>query len=147
MKEDLRFRDLLLTLSKNYCTLALILFKVLLSRCHVLFFDSCFVEVFFGVLRLIFLDQYGNYVIQHLLVHGKLSDRIEIARQVRGKILQYSQHKFASNVIEKCVQYGDDEQRKWLIEEICADPKYVTFSYLFKSRNLTLFFVTNVLVV
>jgi hypothetical protein len=67
-------------------------------------------------------DQYGNYVIQHLLVHGKLSDRIEIARQVRGKILHYSQHKFASNVIEKCVQYGDDDQRKWLIEEICADP-------------------------
>lgn len=87
--------------------------------------------------RLIFLDQYGNYVIQHLLVHGKLSDRIEIARQVRGKILQYSQHKFASNVIEKCVQYGDDEQRKWLIEEICADPKYVKFTRREKVTSTT----------
>jgi len=67
-------------------------------------------------------DQYGNYVIQHLLVYGKPSDRAEIAKQVRGKILQFSQHKFASNVIEKCVQYGNDEQRRWLIDEICADP-------------------------
>jgi hypothetical protein len=67
-------------------------------------------------------DQYGNYVIQHLLVYGKPSDRAEIVKQVRGKILQFSQHKFASNVIEKCVQYGNDEQRRWLIDEICADP-------------------------
>jgi len=67
-------------------------------------------------------DQYGNYVIQHLLVHGKPVDRNEIIKAVKGKILQFSQHKFASNVIEKCVQYGNDDQRKWLIEEICADP-------------------------
>jgi len=67
-------------------------------------------------------DQYGNYVIQHLLVHGKSTDRNEIIKQLKGKILQFSQHKFASNVIEKCVQYGNEEQRKWLIDEICSDP-------------------------
>jgi pumilio RNA-binding family len=47
------------------------------------------------LLYLLSLDQYGNYVIQHLLVYGKPSDRSEIVKQVRGKILQFSQHKFA----------------------------------------------------
>jgi len=46
-------------------------------------------------------DQYGNYVIQHILEHGTLKDRHEIISQVRGKIVNLSQHKFASNVIEK----------------------------------------------
>jgi len=67
-------------------------------------------------------DQYGNYVVQHVLVHGRPADKHEIVKELRGKILQLSQHKFASNVVEKCVQYGTDEHRAWLIDEICQDP-------------------------
>jgi len=63
-------------------------------------------------------DQYGNYVVQHVLEHGKKEDKAEIVRQLRGKILQLSQHKFASNVIEKCVQFGSFEDRQILLEEI-----------------------------
>jgi len=66
-------------------------------------------------------DQYGNYVIQHVLEHGRPQDKHEIISQVRGKIVQLSQHKFASNVIEKSVQFGTHEHRQWLIEEICVD--------------------------
>jgi hypothetical protein len=66
-------------------------------------------------------DQYGNYVIQHVLEHGRPQDKHEIVSQVRGKIVQLSQHKFASNVIEKSVQFGSHEHRQWLIDEICAD--------------------------
>lgn len=40
-------------------------------------------------------DQYGNYVIQHLIVHGSPSDQNDVIVQLRGKILQLSQHKFA----------------------------------------------------
>jgi len=66
-------------------------------------------------------DQYGNYVIQHVLEHGRPQDKHEIVSQVRGKIVQLSQHKFASNVIEKSVQFGSHEHRQWLIDEICVD--------------------------
>jgi len=66
-------------------------------------------------------DQYGNYVIQHVLEHGRPQDKHEIISQVRGKIVQLSQHKFASNVIEKSVQFGAHEHRQWLIDEICVD--------------------------
>lgn len=63
-------------------------------------------------------DQYGNYVIQHVLEHGKPQDKSPILAKLHGQILQLSQHKFASNVVEKCVQYADDHDRAILIEEI-----------------------------
>jgi len=66
-------------------------------------------------------DQYGNYVVQHVLEHGRPQDKHEIVKQLRGKIVQLSQHKFASNVIEKCVQFGSHEHRQWLIDEMCSD--------------------------
>lgn len=40
-------------------------------------------------------DQYGNYVVQHVLEHGRAEDRSRIVAQVRGKVLPLSQHKFA----------------------------------------------------
>ena len=40
-------------------------------------------------------DQYGNYVIQHVLEHGTPDDKAKIVRELRGKALLLSQHKFA----------------------------------------------------
>jgi hypothetical protein len=37
----------------------------------------------------------GNYVIQHVLEHGKLEDRNRIISAISGRVLQLSQHKFA----------------------------------------------------
>ena len=39
---------------------------------------------------------------------------------VRGKVLHLSQHKFASNVVEKCVQNANRAERALLIEEVCT---------------------------
>eukprot|EP01124_Arcella_intermedia_P008248 TRINITY_DN1517_c2_g1_i1.p1 TRINITY_DN1517_c2_g1~~TRINITY_DN1517_c2_g1_i1.p1 ORF type:complete len:785 (-),score=89.10 TRINITY_DN1517_c2_g1_i1:252-2606(-) len=66
-------------------------------------------------------DQYGNYVVQHVLEHGRPQDKHDIVKQLRGKIVFLSQHKFASNVVEKCVQFGTTEHRQWLIDEMCSD--------------------------
>ncbi|PIA16082.1 ARM repeat-containing protein [Coemansia reversa NRRL 1564] len=63
-------------------------------------------------------DQYGNYVIQHVMERGKAMDRILVCSRVRGHVLQLSKHKFASNVVEKCIAYGETKDRKSLIEEI-----------------------------
>lgn len=40
-----------------------------------------------------------------------------------------------SNVVEKCVQYGTDEHRRWMINEICSDPKYAKILFLSKSYS------------
>uniref|UniRef100_A0A8K9XBU6 Pumilio homolog 1 n=1 Tax=Oncorhynchus mykiss TaxID=8022 RepID=A0A8K9XBU6_ONCMY len=41
------------------------------------------------------LDQYGNYVIQHVLEHGRAEDKSKIVAEIRGNVLGLSQHKFA----------------------------------------------------
>lgn len=41
-----------------------------------------------------------------------------IATQVKENLLSYSQHKFASNVVEKCLQYGTKEERGVLIQHL-----------------------------
>ena len=40
-------------------------------------------------------DQYGNYVIQHVLEHGTYEDKSKIVMQLKGNIVLLSQHKFA----------------------------------------------------
>uniref|UniRef100_A0A3P9ATK4 Pumilio RNA binding family member 2 n=1 Tax=Maylandia zebra TaxID=106582 RepID=A0A3P9ATK4_9CICH len=66
------------------------------------------------------LDQYGNYVIQHVLEHGRPEDKSKIVAEVRGKVLVLSQHKFASNVVEKCVIHSSRAERALLIDEVCC---------------------------
>eukprot|EP00658_Telonema_sp_P-2_P076137 TRINITY_DN6618_c0_g1_i3.p1 TRINITY_DN6618_c0_g1~~TRINITY_DN6618_c0_g1_i3.p1 ORF type:complete len:666 (-),score=132.92 TRINITY_DN6618_c0_g1_i3:499-2496(-) len=48
-------------------------------------------------------NQYGNYVIQHLLVHGDTGTHEIMSEQICGKVLDMSLHKFASNVMEKAL--------------------------------------------
>ncbi|KAK2510025.1 hypothetical protein MC885_020016 [Smutsia gigantea] len=66
------------------------------------------------------LDQYGNYVIQHVLEHGRPEDKSKIVSEIRGKVLALSQHKFASNVVEKCVTHASRAERALLIDEVCC---------------------------
>lgn len=44
-------------------------------------------------------DQYGNYVIQHVLEHGQPEHKHQMINELRGKILALSQHKFARLVL------------------------------------------------
>ncbi|KAF9318671.1 mRNA binding protein puf3 [Podila horticola] len=63
-------------------------------------------------------DQYGNYVIQHILERGKPAEKSLVVSKVVGQVLVLSKHKFASNVVEKCVAYGSKTDRQRLIEEV-----------------------------
>ncbi|KAK4839214.1 hypothetical protein QYF36_020125 [Acer negundo] len=63
-------------------------------------------------------DQYGNYVTQHVLERGQPQERSQIISKLAGKIVQMSQHKYASNVVEKCLEYCNTAERELLIEEI-----------------------------
>lgn len=61
-------------------------------------------------------DQYGNYVIQHVLQYGRVSDRQSILEIIiAGGLLTLSRQKFASNVVEKLLKYGTPDQRNGVV--------------------------------
>ena len=49
---------------------------------------------------------------------GKPDERRKIIEKLTGNVVQMSQHKYASNVVEKCLEHGDGTERELLIEEI-----------------------------
>ena len=64
-------------------------------------------------------DQYGNYVIQHVLQYGRDSDRDSLLRIiVENDLLKLSRQKFASNVVEKLLKYGNSTQRNKIVREM-----------------------------
>ena len=60
-------------------------------------------------------------MIQHILENGDQHDRARVLQSVKGRIVQLSQHKFASNVIEKCVTSSTREERAQIISEVCQN--------------------------
>ena len=80
--------------------------------------QSLILKELHGYTFLLVEDQYGNYVVQHLIERGKPSDRQQVMDIVKSSILSFSRHKFASNVVEKCIIHGSSVQRDELIEEI-----------------------------
>jgi pumilio RNA-binding family len=70
-------------------------------------------------LRTLFDDQYGNYVIQHVLQFGRVKDRDMVLEMVvNNGLLKLSRQKFASNVVEKLLKYGNAEQRISIVREM-----------------------------
>lgn len=65
-------------------------------------------------------DQFGNYVPAHIVEKGTPEDRNKIIDVVRGDLLRYSKQKFASHVVEKCIRFGTDQQRRELMQQLSA---------------------------
>lgn len=53
-----------------------------------------------------------------MLEHGKPDERSIIIQELAGKIVQMSQQKFASNVVEKCLTFGNISERQLLVNEM-----------------------------
>ena len=47
--------------------------------------------------------QFGNYIMQHLIMKGSQKIKEEIMDQVKNDFVQLSNNKFASNVMEKII--------------------------------------------
>ncbi|CAN1167143.1 Pumilio homolog 2 [Linum perenne] len=71
-----------------------------------------------GSVSMLAQDQYGNYVVQHVLEHGKPHERSTIIKELAGRIVQMSQQKFASNVVEKCLTFSGPDEREILVNEM-----------------------------
>jgi pumilio RNA-binding family len=72
---------------------------------------------------------------QHVLEHGKPDERSLIIEKLVGQIVQMSQQKFASNVVEKCLTFGGPAERQHLINEMLGttdenEPLQVLFFFL-----------------
>jgi len=64
-------------------------------------------------------DQYGNYVIQHACQYGRELDRDSLLKIiVENDLLNLSRQKFASNVVEKLLKYGNSYQRNAIVQEM-----------------------------
>jgi pumilio RNA-binding family len=70
-------------------------------------------------------DQYGNYVIQHLLEVNKGKNCEEIFKLIKGKVFEMSTHKYASNIIERCLYFGSKEQKYNIIDEVLLKDDYL----------------------
>lgn len=73
------------------------------------------------------LNQYGNYVIQNILEKGPEEDVNLLIHAFYGHFYEFSIHKFASNVMEKCIRRvcnrkDSPEQRNEIFEEIIGKP-------------------------
>ncbi|KAL4927453.1 mRNA-binding protein PUF3 [Aspergillus undulatus] len=65
-------------------------------------------------------DQYGNYVVQHVICYGREADRSAMIKVVNEKLYWYSKHKFASNVVEKCLEKGNEVQSRMIIQGLTS---------------------------
>jgi pumilio RNA-binding family len=69
-------------------------------------------------------DQYGNYVIQHVLQFGRVPDRegiLQLVMKRENGVLILSRQKFASNVVEKLLKYGTVNQRLHVLTEMLKE--------------------------
>jgi pumilio RNA-binding family len=76
-------------------------------------------------------DQYGNYVVQHILQHSSPANAKRVVDRIKGQVLFMSQHKFASNVVEKCVAHCSETDRTALVEEVCKQVGQCTIFFYF----------------
>jgi pumilio RNA-binding family len=59
-------------------------------------------------------------VIQHVLERGAPEERARAVRQLAPQVVQLSQHKFASNVVEKCLASAEAPERALMVRPATA---------------------------
>ena len=73
--------------------------------------ENCFVLI---------IDQFGNYVIQSILLSNDPKAAGAIALKICDNIQYYSKHRYSSNVIEKCFDHCGKREQKLLVQKICS---------------------------
>ena len=66
-------------------------------------------------------DQYGNYVMQHILINGTPAWRRHVMGQIQSRFAKLSCSKYSSNVTEKLFVHVDENDRAQIIESILND--------------------------
>lgn len=94
----------------------------LIEYCPVNWTDPIYDQIINNYVIELCKDQYGNYVVQHILEKGnRISDKKSICHCLLGDVRLLSVHKYASNVVEKWIEYCEEEDKCLLIEELLGD--------------------------
>ena len=64
------------------------------------------------------IDQFGNYVIQSVLLLKDKKACSEIALKICDNVPYYSKHRYSSNVVEKCFDFCGEEEKKMFVEKL-----------------------------
>jgi len=57
-----------------------------------------------------------------MMQHGSPEDRTKVISLVKQNLVPFAKHKFASNVVERCLEDGSVQQRRELMEELASKP-------------------------
>lgn len=71
-------------------------------------------------------DPYGNYAVQEIMERWPEQDYIPVINKIKEKVAQLSIQKFSSNVVEKCLQISDPEEKNDIIMHIAKVDKLVS---------------------
>lgn len=55
---------------------------------------------------------------QHVLKHGTDERRAKLTEFITRNLLVHSQHKFASNVVEKCLQFASKAEQHSMVQQV-----------------------------
>ncbi|OUZ99312.1 Pumilio RNA-binding repeat [Macleaya cordata] len=70
-------------------------------------------------------DAYGNYVIQYIVEQLRIpSANATLHSQFQGNYVHLAMQKFSSNVVQKCLQYFNEENRIKIIHELLLSPQF-----------------------
>ena len=67
---------------------------------------------------LLIVDQFGNYVIQSILLMRNINYGNQIAEKITENVCFFAKHKYSSNVVEKCLDHCDGTARDKLIDKL-----------------------------
>merc|ERR1712146_355533 len=67
-------------------------------------------------------EQYGNYVVQHVLEHGRDKDKKRVVALVQQHATDLACHKYGSNVVEKALLLADATERRQIAESLFGSP-------------------------
>ena len=65
-------------------------------------------------------DKFGNYVIQQMLENGPESARDRVTGVMKARLLELSQDKYASNVVETCFKFANKHEQYQLVNMVIS---------------------------
>mmetsp|Transcript_20519 Transcript_20519/g.65497 ORF Transcript_20519/g.65497 Transcript_20519/m.65497 type:complete len:354 (-) Transcript_20519:146-1207(-) len=68
-------------------------------------------------------DQHGNFILQHILELGQQHQADLIQDYVSGRVIELSQHKFGSHLVEKCLVTANPAQATAIIDVLLSTPE------------------------
>ena len=72
-------------------------------------------------------DQFGNYLIQYILINTKTKEKLEeimpIIKKIEDNLIYYCKSQFSSNVIEKCFENDENYVKEYILEYLLSHYK------------------------